>query len=772
MRKTLGLAIGAAVLLCICVPLMNVAQAQSPIKVQPPAVRQVPELGRAVQGPIRELPGKPFEGDPKRIVFSQGGSSEALFLAGSNVSSLAEGRLLRNGQPVSGFEVSVAQRFVEMPDVAALNLFLPPAGAPNGDYALEVRVGGAWVKTDVTVAVALPAQVAPAIAARRSATAPLRDDRLSVATYGLIRTAPLSIADPAAAQRRQRIQDALAAVPEPPAATVSDWYPKNIGALGGTLVLSGRKLEGIESVRVGATELMLVERRAPAAAGLPELAVYSFPAEPVTGDLVYLQGLRQGRSVPLPIQKGYRTVDQFSREWPASVATLVGVSPMAVGPTDAALDYRLNQGRIDAMRRASFVYLIENVPGNILRRAEAVVNLQRFKAQGLSNLSVAPVYRTADASGNVGFQGNAVMVEFSGYVTDIEPSDQLQPRRLDVSLRTESYLSTRSAENDVRRLSAAAVIEYNPLRAFEIANSRDAAGLFSFRRVASWGVTSGTSRNLDGSGAITVGQITLSNDIAFRIASGPFGTESVWASRPFVMPHGWLVSGAVWAETRHFPAGGPPKARSVHGRYRISGHVVNDFWSGGGPKPYNDCRDFAQYMAPYLGDAAAYVNPGPRHAPWRSGVDTRRTQFNLEPRLGNVDSSTNPSQQHISYALADGQPISSPGLTNCRPHPNIVANDGAPMQQHVKGTLIALQADPTGANDHRVTVVLESVKILGPHGGDLQAAMRAARPDADAKDHSGNVAGFVPGPVPVLESDHYRLADTVSYRELAQPAPR
>ncbi|NTW24527.1 MAG: hypothetical protein HGA37_07505 [Lentimicrobium sp.] len=686
------------------------------------------------QGALDLKKTKTINGFPKIIEFQQKRTSEPMSLLGENVSAMRQGRLLKDGVASEAFEVTVINTEADLPDAVGISVFLKNASVANGEYALEIRIAKEWYRTDVKIRVNIQSvnqNNLQLVVKPKVALIPLKVD------FVKIKDSRLVLVNTEANIRRQRIQDAINTIPNPPQPVLSDWYPKTVGAIGGTLVISGKKLTEIQSLSIGKTELKLIEHRPSATPSFPDLAIYELPEEVISGDLSYRFNTKAGPSFSETIEKAYKTVDQFSAQWPKTRATLVDIQPMLEGGANAgssSLDFDLNQGRIDAMRLAQYTYLLEYVPGNTFRSGDISFGNAKFFRIG-KGLAANPVYRVADASGNTGFEGNTIMVAFQGYVTDVSPAATLVPRDVSFSIFTESYLNTRSAENDVKKVSTAALLEYNPLKEYVISNTRDVERLFDFKLTESWGTTSGQSANIDGSGAVAVGEITLANDIAFRIASGPVGTKAKWASRPFTMPHGWLMSEVIWDEKRAFP-GSTPKAFSVGG---LIGNI-------GSLDPNFDCRPYKQYNIPRIGPTPA--------TPWTSPTDSRTMRYQLSP-INN-----NPAILPISYTMNDG--FGPPRNEACNVRGNSILTENM-REQHVKGSLIGLKANNTLVNDHRVTFILSSIKVLGPFGKNVMDAINAADVDNDASTTS---VTMIPSPIPLTKSDEYNVSDAVTYPEL------
>jgi len=686
------------------------------------------------RGPLDLRNTKTINGFPKTIEFQQKRTSEPLSLLGENVSLMKEGRLKKDGVVSEAFEVTVLNKEADLPDAVGISIFLKSVSVSNGEYALEIRLAKEWQRTDVKITVSIPAfnkNNLQMVTKPKVALIPQKVD------FVKIKDSRLELSNAAEDVRRRRIQDAINTIPNPPQPVLSDWYPKTVGAIDGTLVISGQKLDAVQSVAIGKTELKLLELRPATSANFPDLAIYALPEAAISGDLSYRFNSKAGPSLPVVIEAKYKTVDQFSAQWPKTRATLVDIQPMLEGGANAgssALDFNLNQGRIDAMRLAQFTYLLEYIPGNIFRKGDVALGNTTFFRIG-TGLSANPVYRVVDASGNTGFEGNTLMVTFQGYVTDVSPAATLVPRNISFSFKTESYLNTRSAENDVKKLNTTATLEYNPLKEYIINNTRDAERLFDFKLTQSWGTTSGQSANADGSGAVAVGEITLANDIAFRIASGPIGTKAKWASRPFTMPHGWLMAEVIWEEKRAFP-GSTPKAFSIGG---LIGNI-------GSLDPNFDCRPYDQYNSPRIGATPA--------TPWAGPTDSRTMRYKLSAN------SSSRTELPISYTMKDGFVLTRNEACNVRGNSILTENM---REQHVKGSLIGLEANNTLVNDHRVTFILSSLKVLGPFGKNVMDAINAADVDDDASTTS---VTMIPSPIPLTKSDEYTVSDAVTYPEL------
>lgn len=680
---------------------------------------------------------KKFDGLPKLVTFDKKGISKPISLLGDDVSQMKDGRLVRNGAASAAFNVLVTNKENSFPDAVSISVYLKRENIVNGDYNLEIQVGKDWVKTDVVVRVNV---TAAGIGQPILIKEPIKPVVPMPADFVKIRDSRFVIADTEANARKKIIQDALKLIPKPPVPTVSDWYPKSTGALEGSLVLVGRRLKEIVSVKIGTTELQLVEFR-DGSTSVPDLANYSFPKEPLTGALTIQYKGNAGLLPPVTIESGYKTVDQFGPQWPAMRATFIDVSPFPLrDDASTRISTDLNQGRIDAMRLATFYILIENIPGNVLK--DASITLKKGKFRLSSGAAGNPVYRQADASGNTGFQGNAVIFNFVGYSDDVSPSTNLEIRNAEFEFSIKSYLNTASSQTDLFKTNKViAKIEYNSLKEYVISNTAVdyVERLYDFLLTDRWGVVDGTSSNADGSGSVAVGRITLGNDIAFRVASGPIGTKAKWFAPSFVMPHGWVISEVLWQEKRDYPANEESKAFTTAANFPL----LN-------PSVHFDCRPLKQYNNLFQGaPSAGRPWPSPTHT-----ADFKVGFFTHEPvrRLYSG-----------AYIMKDGSGPPRNEACNVR---GSLANDVNKWRQYVKGTIFGLEARNTLHNNHRVTFILSSIKVRGPHGKNIADALRFA--EIDTESTSGSIT-MIPSPIPLMKSDEYNVDQegTSSYPDLA-----
>lgn len=680
---------------------------------------------------------KKFDGLPKLVTFDKKGISKPISLLGDDVSQMKDGRLVRNGVAAPAFNVLVTNKENSFPDAVSISVYLKRENIVNGDYNLEIQVGKDWVKTDVVVRVNVTtAGIGQPILIKE----PIKPVVPLPADFVKIRDSKFVIADTEANARKKRIQDALKLIPKPPVPTVSDWYPKSTGALEGSLVLVGRRLKEIVSVKIGTTELPLAELREGSTA-LPDLAHYTIPKEPISGTLTIQYKGNAGLLPPVTLEEGYRTVDQFGPQWPAMRAAFIDVGPLSMlDDASTRTSSELNQGRIDAMRLATFYILIENIPGNVLK--DASITLKKGKFRLNSGTAGNPVYRQADASGNTGFQGNAAIFSFVGYSDDVSPSTNLEIRNAEFEFSIKSYLNTASSHTDLFKTNKViAKIEYNSLKEYVINNTAVdyVERLYDFQLTDRWGVVEGTSSNADGSGSVAVGRITLGNDIAFRIASGPIGTKAKWFSRPYLMPHGWVVSEVLWQEKRNYPADEESKAYTISGKFFFLNSATNF-----------DCRPFNQYNnlfhGPYL---SGQPWPSPSHtSSFKAGFYTHDPNRKLYSGAYILEDASGSTRNHTCNVFGS------------------LANDVNKRRQHVKGTLFGLEAKNTLQNNHRVTFILSSIKVRGPHGKNVADALNMAEIDPESTSRS---IAMIPFPITVLKSDEYEInpEGTSSYPDLA-----
>ncbi|MBP6513046.1 MAG: hypothetical protein KA347_10275 [Bacteroidia bacterium] len=555
-------------------------------------------------------------------------------------------------------------------------------------------------------------------------------------TNGFVFTPGQSVLnDPAV--RRNLMLDALAEEIAAGLPKVKDWFPKTTGAQSGTLVIAGENLELIGEVRIGQVTLMPIQPTEYSTNfNANKTRVYKLPEGPIQGNLVWK---RSGSSIYIPIENNYRTVMESSQDWPAMRTTYLGAANVYTGEGES-VNNTLNRGRGDAMRLIQYTFLVEYIPGNIINVAYFPNDIPKLGVKGGEVISHVNAYSFADASGNKGVFGNALVVSFQKYVRDVDPSVNFEMRTLPCSIKVESYVNTASVQNISFNRFAVLNLEYNALKKYTIdrTNTSSVERLFAFQNTFAWGQVSGESRNLNGANSIDVGRVTVDGDIAIRIASGPLGTNGIWLSPALLMPHGWLVDGIGWSEKREY-SNSQIMAYSSETEYNGIPTLQNNVSMIGLYQPF--CGGSGTRYNPGLGKGANLIN----NVPKIMGYDGKSLSFGIKPVV--LDAT-------YSHLCNIKGPVSNEPTSG----------------QFVKGAVISLAADSYIDNSVRVLMKLDYLNFLGPHDADLNYMLsKIYLYDSNSFEPSSSDGGLVsrPTPYPPSQLERYR-AFPVDYYMFAE----
>ncbi len=520
--------------------------------------------------------------------------------------------------------------------------------------------------------------------------------------------------------RRNMMLNALAEEIASSQPQIKDWFPKSVGAQGGTLVIAGENLGLIGEVRIGQIVLKPIsptEYSTNLNAG--KTRVFKLPDGNMQGPLYWK---RAGSTVEIPIEDNYKIVSDADQDWPAIRTTYIGAANCFTGE-ETSVNNTLNRGRGDAMRLIQFSFLVEYIPGNIINAVYFPSDIPKLNVKGGESTPYFTVYSFADASGNKGIFGNTMVIHFQKYVLDTEASVNFEVRTLPCSIAVESYLNTASMLNNKFKRYGVLNLEYNALKKYTIDRTNTSAinRLFAFQNTFAWGQVSGTSRNGDGSNAVDVGVVSADGDIAIRLASGPLGTNGIWLSPAMLMPHGWLVDGISWSEKREF-------SNSLIMAY--SSATENN----GIPTTQNNISIVGLYQ-PFCGGSGTRYNPGKGKA----------GQFS-----NNVPKNTDYTGKDLSFGI---KPVvldaTYTHLCNIK---GPVTNE-PDYGQFVKGSVISLAADSYFDNSVRILMKLESISFLGPHDADLNYMLsKIYLYDSNSFEPSSSDGGLVSRAVPYAPS--------------------
>lgn len=443
--------------------------------------------------------------------------------------------------------------------------------------------------------------------------------------------------------------------------------------------------------------------------------VFQLPEEPVQGDLTVL-----GRSSNLlnTVEQGYKTVDQKGTQWPAIRTTFIN---SVYATTGSGISSTMKDGIGDAMRNIQFTYLLEYVPGNVINSTSFKDSIPELLNRAGERISANSAYGFLDASGNSGFFGNAIVLVFTKYINQTFPSPTPLVREILFDVNTETYQNTASASGNTFKKTTTLSLKYNALKKYTIEQTTQLNRIFDFQNIHAWGTVSGTSTNLDGSNPVEVGQIVVDNDIAFRIATGPFGTEGTWFSSSFRMPQGWLVDRMIWSEKRDYSESAPNIMAFSGQESRTGATSYMRIVSGLAEALSMNCPGNGHHYMP-ISDETGFASCAGR---WLRPSETRiyhGVGSFLSSQLGPDRCSSPCREASDCYPVSIGLSVDDRRFGGHLAGCNFVAETdliGAISGQIVRGTVIVLKSTTHSNNSVRVLQKLDRVEFLGPHGASI-----------------------------------------------------
>lgn len=568
---------------------------------------------------------------PAKLVLRPG-KEAAVSLSGSSLGEVAELRVTRGGKVEPGIRlVHAAERNGTLLSVR----IVVPKGAVDGAVALELRrtssAAGAFqpvagLALSIARPVAPPKLGVPGASGKGSrASGPAALERVK---------------EPSLAERRVPRKIDLEKLH---GFDVTDVRPRRRAALGGGFEIVGSGLSKATAVKIGGRELELVTRSDTRIVG-------RFPGgvEPLAGGLVFVIG---GRTVP--IVSDYEVVDGFAQLTP-TVTLRHAPSPLQGPPL------RADEHVYD---RTNYIlgFIVEQLAGT-----ECTLTLASYR-----DGSDATATGETIASGRAPEFGE-LSVNLNGALLAARPrlGVTIRDRALDLQKSFTLELPIDLAARDTVTLE-------------ETGSLRDD---LAFEQTWAWGQTDGTSDF--GAGKVEVGMVEVGGDLAFRIASGPIGTEAVWRSQLSKLKNGWTVESMEWSESCTAPSGQAPKARALTVSRSLADNAVFDV---GEPLPGNFMRDagIPDAFAPLLDHTF------------------RSLPVVLRPHgaaAGDAFTWTRP-MVFLDYdeRTSGNRPIY-----------------GLESSQWLRSMAVALKAEATALNDHRVTVRLERVTFKRPPGEPLE----------------------------------------------------
>ena len=664
-----------------------------------------------------------YVANPKDIKMCVNYGVASVSIVGKNISKIKTFKILKDGKETKDILVKVTKTDPDLKDIIGLKLFVVNNKIGPGKYSLDWDYDRNLVLFDLPITI-VNCPTNPKVDVIRNKYVQFEKytesniyqaiiQNLNPAKIPKYNSNELLLSDPTV--RRNLMLMAFAEEVTSSTPKIRDWFPKSIGAIGGTLVLVGENMDMIKEVRLGdkpLTRLNVPEVQNQLFRPGVSWAVFQLPNEPIQGDLTVINF---NTNLQFAVERGYKTVDQKGTQWPATRSTLISA---VYANSGSSISSTIENGIGDAMRTIQFSFLIEYVPGNVINSFMIKDSIPLLQNKAGEALSAIGVYSFLDASYNFGFFGNAVLVTMTKYINNPNPTTSPEIGEVNFEVNSSTYQSTQSAQNNELKRTTTLSLKYNTLKRYIIENTTQLNRIFDFQNFHAWGTVSGISTNIDGSDPVEVGQIVVENDIAFRIASGPFGTEGSWASSAFRMPQGWLLDKMIWSEKRDYSESDPNKM-AFSGQAIAAGFttypsyfssLINTFATG-------NCLEIAdQYYSPSSGQAGWYSCG----REWRS------------PQTIRLYSATGvkgyPCGQRC-FEYSDCIPVSI-GLSldderrmtyfrgACPFEPATVMREPTSCQI-VKGTVISLGSTTSNNNKLRVLQKLEKVEFLGPHVGNF-----------------------------------------------------
>ncbi|MBK7966729.1 MAG: hypothetical protein IPK10_16675 [Bacteroidetes bacterium] len=513
--------------------------------------------------------------NPKAITLCSKNGVASVSITGLGIAKIKDFKILKDGKETKDISVKIAKIDPEFKDIIELSFYVVNRNTLAGKYSLGWGFDINVVDFDLPITV-INCPTNPKVDIIQNKYVQFEKYTESNIYSAIIANInPLKLKkydfnklllnDPVV--RRDLMLNAFAEEISSGTPKIRDWFPKTVGAMGGTLVLVGENMNMIREVKIGdkiLTPVTVVEVQQQIFKPGVSRAVFELPKLPAQGDLTVM-GISS--NLKFTVEQGYKTVDQKGAEWPATRSTLISAVYATSG---SSISSTMENGIGDAMRSIQYSYLIEYVPGNVLGSCTFKDSIPELLNKAGESVSALGAYGFVDASYNLGFFGNAILISFTKYIKNTNPTSNPTTLSIDFYINSESYQNTESAQNNIFRRTTGMSLKYNALKRYTIENTTQLNRIFDFQNSHAWGTVSGMSTNIDGSNPIEVGQIVVDNDIAFRIASGPFGTEASWFSSAFRMPQGWLVDKMIWSEKRDYSESEPNKM-AFSGQENVTG---------------------------------------------------------------------------------------------------------------------------------------------------------------------------------------------------------
>ncbi|HEV7780943.1 MAG TPA: hypothetical protein VGO58_06735 [Chitinophagaceae bacterium] len=627
----------------------------------------------------------------------------------SNIDGIVtKGRVMKGLVPATGFIVTGG---IRQEDRLPVSVVVDKTTTSFSGYRLELLINKTWKQVPVAINVVRPPQESLLLVSQgEKKPAPPKSglEELVDAENNVLNISRQLLL-------KQKINEAIKnrnVFRHKNAPEIKDWFPKDTGAIAGTFILVGKNLDSVTALTLGTTVLPIIKRiKNPSF----EAVIVQLPAAQLSGTVsfTYPVGIGGSRTtVTLPVDENYALVDPFSALWPSTRATVINITPTP--------DYA---DKPHALKQYTYSILYEYVPGNVVSKYEwknstlvpsAFIDRSSFRPAHDFGMGIGGEQFTGsgapDASGGTFITANMFVGTITGTIRSVANTDrpfsdrEITTATARINTEISSYLNTNSQAQEIKHSLTKAEFEYNTPRSYTINNTHAIRDVFDFDLFYSHGTTQGVST---GESDVNVGMLNVESDLAFRIASGPVGTEAVWISKPFIMSDGWRVTRFNWNERLVFPDN-TARAHAQHFNtltlyQALFGNILRDI---------EGCRNYTVYRS---------ICNNPRYDYHSKDVDDGSFSFQYDPEQAGESLTCNPVM---------------------RADPN--GYRGHLDRQNIKGAFINLKASNTLTNDHRVTLVLESIELLGPRGGSSSTAFsNIVRYEPLLSPTSGHIIGIV-----------------------------
>ncbi len=626
--------------LAIAVAVLASDRALAQVPPKPPIVKPPTELPRKIELPS----GAAFaiEAVTPNALAVRPGKQVACSFEGAKLDEVEEFRVTRGGAVEAGWKFTKA-----LASSSLLSLKLTaPANAAAGAVQLELRRSTSPAKLFQQVALKLRVDlpVTHSIATPKVASKPGgRAIGGSEKIVGAAAPARNELATRLPASKGRDLPRSIE-LEKVTGIRVDEFRPRQRGALGGTFEIKGSGLEKATGVRLGDLDLELVTRSDTRIVG-------RFP----TGVETLGGGLSiRTEKIPVPLDSAYEVVDAFARFEP-KLTLLHAPSPLQ-GPALRA------DGRVYDRANYIIAFTVEQVPGT-----ECTMSLDSY-VDGFEAGSTI-------AAGEL-LRFNELGVNLNGALLAARP--RLRVTGGDPALRLSKSFTLELP------------IEFAPRETVTLEETWPLHEIWSFEQTWGWGQTSGTSDF--GAGKVQVGMVNAGGDLAFRIASGPIGTEAVFRSMLSKLKNGWTVESLEWVEECVAPDGQPAKARAL----TVEPSVANFFEIG-------------------VGNEEAGRAPGNFYVP---GIpEMFQTMFDRTFR--SIPALMRPFGVAANDAFLWRRPMVWMDYDE-RTEGNRPIY-GLESSNWLRSMFIAMKAEATALNDHRVTVRLARAVFKGPPGEEISS---------------------------------------------------